>query len=129
MHYKDASQKITVTVEITHRYSYWLSMELIELASIFGFTVTLHNILRTHQFNKLYEILLFSRKGFQERTITEDEFAALDFHEKQEVEELEERWKRKIIGAKPEKMHKFGPVRMKEIDDVLSRLGLKFRGE
>lgn len=128
MNSKEKKQQVTVTVSITGTYRYWLRMDLDELGTIFSFSVSTHNIFKAMGFEKLSDLLLFSREGFLTGPrMTQQEFESLNFDEKSRVEYLQERGRRQIIDAKPRKIRKLGPVSMGEIDNMFQKLGIKFR--
>jgi len=126
---KEKRQHVTVTVQITGTYRYWLHMDLDRLGIIFSFSVSTHNIFKAMGFEKLSDLLLFSREGFLTGPrMTQQELESLNFIERRHVEYLEERGGRQIVDAEPRKIRKLGPVSMSEIDNMLQKLGLKFRG-
>ncbi len=129
---KERKRTVPVTVQLNHSLGRWLRMEIQDLGLIFDFSVRIHNVLKANRIERLEDILLFSRKGFAEGTgLTTEEFEALTFEEKRRIEYLEGEGPYKVKLVNPEKPlnRNLGKVGMQEIDSMLEKLGLKFRGE
>lgn len=129
---KERKRIVPVTVQLNHSLGRWLRMEIGELGLIFDLSVRIHNVLRANRIERLEDLLLFSRKGFTEGTgLTTEEFEALTFNEQRRVQYLEGEGKYKVKLVNPDKPlnHNLGKAGMQEIDAMLEKLGLKFRGE
>lgn len=129
---KERKQLVPVTVQLNYSLGRWLRMEIPDLRLIFDLSVRIHNVLKANRIERLEDILLFSRKGFIEGTgLTTKEFEALTFEEKRRIEYLEGEGSRKVKLVNPDKPlnRNLGKAGMKEIDTMLEKIGLKFRGE
>ncbi|MCB0381630.1 MAG: hypothetical protein H6791_02635 [Candidatus Nomurabacteria bacterium] len=129
---KERKRIVPVTVQLNYSLGRWLRMEIGELGLIFDFSVRIHNVLRANRIERLEDLLLFSRKGFTDGTgLTTEEFEALTFNEQRRVEYLEGEGKYKVKLVNPDKPlnRNLGKAGMQEIDAMLEKLGLKFRGE
>lgn len=129
---KERKKPVLVTVQLNYSLEQWLRMEIPELGLIFNLSVRIHNCLKANRIERLEDILLFSRKGFAEGTgLTTEEFEALTFKEQRRVEYLEGEGKYKVKLVNPDKPlnRNLGKVGMEEIDTMLQKLGLKWRGE
>ena len=83
-------------------------------AAAFSFSVKTHNLLRFLQIKNLEDLLLISRKGLTEGLEKDEWHYNTTYYRNKEV----------LNPLKPQKA-KFGPASMKEIDSMLSSLGLK----
>jgi len=129
---KERKRTVPVNVQLNYSLGQWLRMEIAELGLIFDFSVRIHNVLKANRIERLEDILLFSRKGFTEGTgLTTEEFEALTFTEQRRVEYLEGEGQYKTILVNPNTPlnRNLGKAGMQEIDAMLEKLGLKFRGE
>ncbi len=129
---KERKRIVPVNVQLNYSLGQWLRMEIQDLGLIFDISVRMHNVLKANRIKRLEDILLFSRKGFAEGTgLTTEEFEALTFDEKRRIEDLEGEGQYKVKLVNPDKPlnRNLGKAGMQEIDAMLEKLGLKFRGE
>lgn len=129
---KERKRTVPVNVQLNYSLGQWLRMEIEDLGLIFDISVRMHNVLKANRIKRLEDILLFSRKGFAEGTgLTTEEFEALTFDEKRRIEDLEGEGQYKVKLVNPDKPlnRNLGKAGMQEIDAMLEKLGLKFRGE
>lgn len=129
---KERKRIVPVTVQLNYSLKQWLRMEIQDLELIFDLSVRVYNVLKANRIERLEDILLFSRKGFADGTgLTTEEFEALTFDEQRRVEYLEGEGQFKIKLVNPDRTlnRNLGPKGMEEIDSILEKLGLKFRGE
>jgi|GEM_PF-2482636 len=129
---KERKRTVPVNVQLNYSLGQWLRMKIVELGWIFDFSVRIHNVLKANRIERLEDILLFSRKGFTEGTgLTTEEFEALTFDEKHRIEYLEGEGQYKVNLVNPDTPlnRNLGKAGMQEIDAMLEKLGLKFRGE
>jgi len=127
---KQRKQLVLVTVQLNYSLGQWLHMDIKELMLRFNFSVQLSNILLASNFERLEDILLFSRKGFANGTgLTTEEFEKLTTKEKNRILYLEYRYKIKLVNPDKPLNRNLGKVGMKELDIMLTKLGLKWRGE
>lgn len=129
---KERKAKVTVTVQLEHSLGHWLRMNISDLNLVFDFSPMTHNLLHSVGFERLGDIILFSRKELSEGTLIPiEEFESLNFLDRRRIEYLEGEgtYKNHLVGPGKPRYKRFGPVSMKEIDDMFQKLGLKFRGE
>ncbi len=85
-------QPIRAVIPITRSLKNWLGLDIGDLGLIFSFSIKTHNGLKAMGFEKLSDLLLFSRKGLVAGTgLTKKEFDELSWDDRRRILEMEER--------------------------------------